>query len=154
MSFGDYAGIDPNNMQQEDAATVQLAEKEDKDFFKKDWWWDHQRIRFLNDGGMLKLMLFIIPGMIWMSFNALTIFGMLLLLDMAPFNHTLKVILLIPSSIIWLLLVIVSFPLILNGFFWLFGVLAKPFQKQVEARLDRALEKNAVNSIAPTAWSG
>lgn len=69
MGFGDYAGLDPNTMQQEDASSVQYAETQDKEFYKKDWWWDHQRIRFLNDGGMIKLLLFIIPGIIWLLFN-------------------------------------------------------------------------------------
>lgn len=141
MSFGDYAGIDPNNMQQEDAATVQLAEKEDKDFFKKDWWWDHQRIRSLNDGGMLKIMLFIILGITWLIFNTLTLLSLGLFLDNTKLIFELVAIIILIFSFIWLALVIVSFPIIFNGFFWLFGILAKPFQKQVEAGLDKALNK-------------
>lgn len=141
MSFGDYAGIDPSNMQQEDAATVQLAEKEDKDFFKKDWWWDHQRIRFLNDGGMLKLILFIAPGLIWMTLAGASLIWVAKFYSSINLSIEVHITLILLSLILWIVFLILSFPLIFNGFFWLFGVLAKPFQKQVAARLDRALEK-------------
>ncbi|OYD21081.1 hypothetical protein B6S09_17630 [Oceanimonas baumannii] len=141
MGFGDYAGLDPNTMQQEDADSVQYAEAQDKEFYKKDWWWDHQRIRFLNDGGMIKLMLFIIPGLIWLSFNALSLLSTNLLLENYELPADLVVFILIIFSFIWLALAIVSFPLIFNGFFKVCEVLSKPFHKQVEAGLDRALDK-------------
>ncbi|MCC4266197.1 hypothetical protein LL240_17330, partial [Oceanimonas baumannii] len=141
MGFGDYASLDPNTMQQEDADSVQYAETQDKEFYKKDWWWDHRRIRFLNDGGMIKLLLFIIPGIIWISFNTLTFFWILALADSLPIARTLAIMALLFLCIIWLILGLASFPLIFNGFFKIFEILSKPFHKQVESGLDRALEK-------------
>ena len=141
MGFGDYASLDPNTMQQEDAGSVQYAEAQDMEFYKKDWWWDHQRIRFLNDGGMIKLILFIIPGLIWLSFNAFAIVSIGYFFEMTNLSTGIAFILLITSFILLIALSIVSFPVIFNGFFKLFEILSKPFHKQVEAGLDRALEK-------------
>ncbi|MDP5291291.1 hypothetical protein Q9290_03150 [Oceanimonas sp. CHS3-5] len=141
MGFGSYAGLDPNTMQQEDADTVQYAEAQDKEFYKKDWWWDHQRIRFLNDGGMIKLFLFIIPGIIWFLFNGTILFTTINLFETYRLPIAVFFLLLILFFFIFMESVIFSFPLIFNGFFKFFEILSKPFHKQVEAGLDRALEK-------------
>ncbi|MCC4265854.1 hypothetical protein LL240_15555 [Oceanimonas baumannii] len=141
MGFGDYASLDPNTMQQEDAGSVQYAEAQDMEFYKKDWWWDHQRIRFLNDGGMIKLILFIIPGIIWFTFNALIFFSTFSFIEKIELSSEAFVLFLIIFFFIFMALVITSFSIIFNGFFKFFEILSKPFHKQVEAGLDRALEK-------------
>jgi hypothetical protein len=49
LPFGDYAGIDPYQQLCEDAEFVQHRDQQDKIFYETDdWWWDHQRIRFLK----------------------------------------------------------------------------------------------------------
>ncbi|MCC4265852.1 hypothetical protein LL240_15545, partial [Oceanimonas baumannii] len=141
MGFGDYAGLDPNTLQQEDADSVQHVESQDKEFYKKDWWWDHQRIRFLNDGGMIKLFLFIMPGIIWLFFNGTILFTTINLFETYRLPIVVFFLLLTLFFFIFIASVIFSFPLIFNGFFKIFEILSKPFHKQVEAGLDRALEK-------------
>ncbi|MCC4266200.1 hypothetical protein LL240_17345 [Oceanimonas baumannii] len=141
MGFGDYAGLDPNTMQQEDADSVQYAETQDKEFYKKDWWWDHLRIRFLNDGGMIKLILFIIPGLIWILFNAAGFFLIIDFFEDTDFSAEVFFLLMTFYFLIWITLLVISFPVIFYGSFKIFETLSKPFHKQVESGLDRALEK-------------
>src|SRR5690554_7380511 len=43
-----YAGIIPYLGTIQDVEVLQEHEKADPEFESKDWWWDHQRIRFLN----------------------------------------------------------------------------------------------------------
>ncbi|WP_220250905.1 hypothetical protein [Billgrantia montanilacus] len=61
LPFGNYAGIDPYQQLCEDAEFVQQQDRQDKAFYETDdWWWDHQRIRFLKSqvGFLLMLMAF------------------------------------------------------------------------------------------------
>ena len=60
LSFGDYAGIDPD--QQEDAEFVQVEDRQDKRFYESErWWWDHQRIRFLKSQVGISIVLMAFP---------------------------------------------------------------------------------------------
>src|SRR5690554_4074274 len=60
LSAGDYAGIDP--VQQESAEFVQDEDRRDPAFFDADdWWWDHQRIRFLKSQIGLSIVLMAFP---------------------------------------------------------------------------------------------
>ncbi|QTP59392.1 hypothetical protein HNO53_12110 [Billgrantia antri] len=62
LPFGDYAGLDPYQQLCEDAEFVQHLDREDKAFFKTDdWWWDHQRIRFLKSKLGLSVLLMAFP---------------------------------------------------------------------------------------------
>src|SRR5690554_2094259 len=47
--IGTYAGIIPYLGTIQDVEVLQEHEKADPEFESKDWWWDHQRIRFLNE---------------------------------------------------------------------------------------------------------
>ncbi|MDN3557674.1 hypothetical protein [Halomonas maura] len=67
LPFGDYAGIDPHQQLCEDAELVQYQEQEDSAFYQsKDWWWDHQRIRFLKSQAGLSILLMAVPVVWWL----------------------------------------------------------------------------------------
>ncbi|WP_221885439.1 hypothetical protein [Vreelandella populi] len=62
LPFGDYAGIDPYQQICEDAESVQHQDRQDKAFYETDdWWWDHQRIRFLKSQLRLSALLMAFP---------------------------------------------------------------------------------------------
>ena len=58
---GTYAGIIPYLGTIQDVEVLQDHEKTDPEFESKDWWWDHQRIQFLNDKLGLKVLVFALP---------------------------------------------------------------------------------------------
>ncbi|MGX1203255.1 hypothetical protein [Marinobacter sp. MBR-105] len=59
---GTYAGIIPYLGTIQDVEVLQDHEKTDPEFESKDWWWDHQRIRFLNEKLGLKLFGIVVAG--------------------------------------------------------------------------------------------
>lgn len=59
--MGSYADLIPYQRTAEDVVALQDNEKNDPEFRNKDWWWDHQRIRFLNGKFGLKAMILILP---------------------------------------------------------------------------------------------
>ncbi|HDZ46651.1 hypothetical protein LCGC14_0159620 [marine sediment metagenome] len=62
LPFGDYAGIDPYQQLCEDSEFVQHQDSLDKAFYKtNDWWWDHQRIRFLESKMGVTALLLLLP---------------------------------------------------------------------------------------------
>ena len=62
--YGAYANLNPYHRTVEDIDTVQCSEIEDPEFYKENWWWDHQRLRFLNEKLGLKALILIVP-FIW-----------------------------------------------------------------------------------------
>ncbi|MDN3555371.1 hypothetical protein [Halomonas maura] len=59
----------------DDAELVQYQEKEDPAFYQsKDWWWDHQRIRFIKSGAGLSILLMLVPVLIFIFLFGVTIF--------------------------------------------------------------------------------
>lgn len=58
---GVYARIDPFYRILQDAEIVQEHEVTDPDFQSKHWWWNHQKIRFLNEKVGLKIILLALP---------------------------------------------------------------------------------------------
>src|SRR5690554_7082690 len=58
--IGTYAGIIPYFGTIEDVEVLQEHEQADPEFESKDWWWDHQRIRFLNGKLGLKTLILIL----------------------------------------------------------------------------------------------
>ncbi|MBQ0747047.1 MAG: hypothetical protein KBT73_10990 [Marinobacter sp.] len=59
--IGSYAGAVPYLGTIEAVEALQDCEKNDPEFQDKEWWWDHQRIRFLNGKLGLRFLLLIIP---------------------------------------------------------------------------------------------
>ena len=70
---GTYAGIIPYLGTIQDVEVLQDHEKTDPEFESKDWWWDHQRIRFLNEKLGLKFLVLLLP-VLWVF--TLTIGGL------------------------------------------------------------------------------
>jgi hypothetical protein len=62
--IGSYAGAVPYLGTIEAVEVLQDCEKSDPEFQDKEWWWDHQRIRFLNGKLGLKFLIMIIP-IVW-----------------------------------------------------------------------------------------
>ncbi|WP_019590087.1 MULTISPECIES: hypothetical protein [unclassified Thioalkalivibrio] len=62
LPFGDYAHIDPHQRVLEDAEFVQHQEQQDPEFHRSDdWWWDHERIRFLKSQLGLSVLILAVP---------------------------------------------------------------------------------------------
>jgi hypothetical protein len=59
--MGTYAGVIPYYATVQDVEAIQDHEKSDSGFSDKDWWWNHQRIRFLNGKIGLKFLIFVVP---------------------------------------------------------------------------------------------
>src|SRR5690554_2282294 len=80
LPFGDYADIDP--VQQESAEFVQDEERRDPAFFDADdWWWDHQRIRFLKSQVGISIVLMAFPVLYFFSLLAFPYFLALAVMD-------------------------------------------------------------------------
>ncbi|CBV42808.1 hypothetical protein [Halomonas elongata] len=76
LPFGDYADIEPYQQLCDDAGVVQYQEKQPPEFYKsQDWWWSHERIRFLKSQMGLSILLMAVPviwlmtllGIVWYS---------------------------------------------------------------------------------------
>ncbi|KMQ75396.1 hypothetical protein [Marinobacter subterrani] len=59
--IGTYAGVIPYHATVQDVEALQDHEKTDPEFSDKNWWWNHQRIRFLNGKIGLKFLIFVVP---------------------------------------------------------------------------------------------
>nr|WP_297457112.1 hypothetical protein [uncultured Halomonas sp.] len=143
--FGDYAGVDPYTRVSDDAATVQEQDRQDAQFYEKGWWWDHQRIRFLNEKLGLMALLMVVPylwGLILIPGGALAV-----MLSIGPYFSDL------PVFLIFIIIMVVfcswsafgfyiygkTTTWIMNGIAWLL----KPFDKRIEKGLDESLEKGS-----------
>ncbi len=143
--FGTYAGVIPYLGSIQDAEALQEHEEIDPEFKSADWWWNHQRIRFLNGKLGLKILLLIIP-ISWVLL--LVVGGMALIgwgiLEVAQYLS-------LPGIIVGLLgLILVPSWMLLS--FWIarpttnwimstgLGFLLKPFEKTINKKLDKTLE--------------
>ncbi|WP_303290777.1 hypothetical protein [Marinobacter sp. SS5-14b] len=142
---GTYAGIIPYLSTIQDAEVLQDHEKTDPEFISKDWWWDHQRIRFLNEKLSLKFLVLLLP-LIWVFTLIIgglgsIVWGVVQLTesyDFPAFLHLLLLFILVPA---WLLF---SFWVVRPTTNWLMstgvGFLLKPFEKTINKKLDETLE--------------
>lgn len=143
--FGDYAGIDPYTRVADDAATVQELDHQDAQFYENDWWWDHQRIRFLNEKLGLMALLMVVP-FLW--FLVLVVGGELfLVLTVGKSLVALpQIVGLLCMAIIFGIWLFISLSIykktttwLMNGIAWLL----KPFEKRIEKGLDESFEKGS-----------
>lgn len=132
--IGTYAGIIPYSGTIQDVEVLQEHEKSDPEFESKDWWWDHQRIRFLNEKLGLKFLVLLLP-VLWVF--TLTIGGLGLVVwgvvqlsesyGFPAFLHLLLLFILVPG---WLLF---SFWAIRPTTNWFMstgmGFVLKPFER-------------------------
>lgn len=143
--YGAYANLNPYHRTVEDIDTVQSSERDDPEFYKEHWWWDHQRLRFLNEKTGLKFLILLLP-FTWIF--TLLIGGVALVgwsvisvsdhFELPAFLFMLLLLVLVPS---WIFFAFWIIPSTTN---WLMtnvvGALLKPFEKTLEKKLDETLE--------------
>ncbi|MDX1757916.1 MAG: hypothetical protein R3175_17820 [Marinobacter sp.] len=143
--IGDYAGVIPYLRTIQDVEALQDHEKTDPDFKDKDWWSDHQRIRFLNGKLGFRFLLLIVP-ITWVL--VIVVGGMALvgwgILAAAKYYH-------LPGLLVGMLGLIFVPGWMLFAFRiarpttnWIMstgiGFFLKPFEKTINKKLDETLE--------------
>ncbi|MDN6319815.1 MAG: hypothetical protein L0J77_08615 [Marinobacter sp.] len=142
---GSYAGIIPYQGTIQDAEVLQDHEKTDPEFTSKDWWWDHQRIRFLNEKLGFKVLLLFLPFTwiltVYVGGMALVAWMILNLSETYSLPAILDVILLLIIMPAWIFFALSIIPPTTN---WLMstgiGFLMKLFEKRINKKLDQAFE--------------
>ncbi|MCC5884700.1 MAG: hypothetical protein JJU25_18940 [Halomonas sp.] len=146
LPFGDYANIDPYQQLCEDAEFVQHLDRQDKAFYKTDdWWWDHQRIRFLKNQLGFSVILMAFPVVYFFVMLSFPYFFILSISD-AMFEYSRAF-----ASIAVPLMAIVGFCFVMiatvytaqsafNGLAKMVGFLFTPFHKWFASRADRYME--------------
>jgi len=142
---GSYAGVIPYLGTLQDIDVVQEHEKTDPEFQSRDWWWDHERIRFLNGKLGFRVLVLLLP-MGWaltlvLGGLAAIVLGVVELsrsYGIPPFLHLVLLIILVPA---WLAF---SFFIIRPTTNWIMskglGFVLKPFEKLITKKLDATLE--------------
>ncbi len=145
---GVYARIDPFFRILQDAEIVQEHEVTDPDFQSKDWWWNHQKIRFLNEKVGLKILLLALPFawvlFLWFSVPvaisqvvAHWLYGS----SVSDFVYLLALFGGVGVGFAWIVFAIWITPCTTN---WLMSTgiafFLKPFEKTIERKFDKALE--------------
>lgn len=143
--FGTYAGTNPYHRTVEDIDTVQSSERDDSEFYKENWWWDHQRLRFLNEKMGLKFLILLLPftWIFTLLIGGLALVGWSVIsvsdhFELPAFLFILLLVILVPSWIFFALWIIPSTTnwLMINGV----GLILKPFEQTLERQLDKTLE--------------
>ncbi|MBJ6138800.1 hypothetical protein [Marinobacter litoralis] len=145
---GSYAGVIPHNSTIEDVEVLQDHEKTDPEFSSKDWWWDHERIRFLNGKLGLKFLLLVLPiawvMFLWLSGLGAVTWGMAEILEQRGLSDVTIWFVIISGFLLglgWLGFAIWVTPVTTN---WLMstgmGFILKPFEKSINKKLDDTLE--------------
>lgn len=146
--IGVYARINPFYRVSQDAEAVQEHEAEDPEFQSKDWWWNHQKIRFLNDKVGFKILLLALP-FAWVMFLWFSVpIGISQLLGAFLFENSFPEILNflilgvgVVASLGWMFFAMWVTPCTTN---WLMGrgmaFLLKPFEEVINRRFDKLLE--------------
>jgi hypothetical protein len=143
--IGSYAGITPYLGTIQDVEVLQDHEKTDPEFTSKDWWWDHQRIRFLNEKFGLKFLVFLLP-VIWVLFlwfSGIAVVGWGIIEANNNLDIASEVLLVVGGllSLSWFAFAIWVTPVTTN---WLMstgiGFVLKPFEAAINKKLDDTLE--------------
>lgn len=143
--YGAYANLNPYHRTVEDIDTVQCSERDDPEFYKENWWWDHQRLRFLNEKMGLKILVLLVPFawalLVLVGGLALIGWGLVTIpkqLDLSAYWFISLLLVLVPG---WIFFAFWIIPPTTN---WLMtnvvGALLKPFEKTLEKKLDETLE--------------
>ncbi|WP_323754735.1 hypothetical protein [Marinobacter sp.] len=142
---GSYAGVIPHNSTIEDVEVLQDHEKTDPEFESADWWWDHQRIRFLNEKLGLKFLVLFLP-VIWVLtlwFSGIALVGWSIVEANNKLNIASEILVVVGGflSLSWFAFAIWGTPVTTN---WLMstgmGFILKPFEKSINKKLDDTLE--------------
>ncbi|MEP4466570.1 MAG: hypothetical protein ABJ022_09885, partial [Marinobacter alexandrii] len=143
--IGTYAGVNPYFLMEKDVEAVQSQDKSDPEFKDRDWWWNHERIGFLNGKIGFRFLVLIVPLTwvltLWLGGPALMIWGI------SEFDFVQRVPAILLTALVffftfgWIGFAIWATPCTTN---WLMSTgmafLLKPFEKSLEKRLDRTLE--------------
>ena len=146
--FGSYAGAVPYLGTIQDVEVLQDCEKSDPEFRDEDWWWDHQRIRFLNGKLGLKFLILIIPLtwiiFLWLSGVGMVCWGVVEFLEQPNLSDAIAIIVIATAFLLtlsWFAFAIWVTPVTTN---WIMstglGVLLKPFEKTLNKRLNETME--------------
>lgn len=143
--LGTYAGTDPYYRIVEDVDALQTNEQSDPEFQSKDWWWDHQRIQFLNEKLGFKFFILLLP-FIWIftliiGGGAAIVLGWVQLAETSELPALLLTLLLCALGLGWLFFSLWIIPSTTN---WLMSTgirfLMKPFEKRINKKVDQAFE--------------
>ena len=141
---GSYARINPFHRTVQDIEAVQQHEENDPEFKDRDWWWNHQHIRFLNGKLGLKALIFVLP-LIWVLVifvGGLGLVGLGIIrfaesLDLSGLAVALLVLVLAPA---WMFFALWIIPHTTN---WLMstgiGFFLKPFESAINNKFDETL---------------
>ncbi|RCV86845.1 hypothetical protein [Billgrantia montanilacus] len=136
LPFGDYAGIDPYQQLCEDAEFVQHQDRQDKAFYEtNDWWWDHQRIRFLESKMGITALLLLVPYMLAVALLVLVVYmGIELTFFLDPLIGGLSIFVGMVFFVIGMIFVFIAMPHIsrfaMSGVVWL----ATPLHKYISSK--------------------
>ncbi|MBD3655390.1 MAG: hypothetical protein HUJ14_02670 [Marinobacter sp.] len=145
---GSYAGIIPYQRTVEDVEALQDNEKTDPKFESKDWWWDHQKIRFLNGKLGLKALILIVPVtwvlFLWFGGIGVIGWGMVHILEQPNITDIGAILVIISGllmSLSWFAFAIWITPVTTN---WLMSTglsfLLKQFEKTLNKIFDQTLD--------------
>ncbi|MCE8001658.1 hypothetical protein [Billgrantia ethanolica] len=146
LPFGNYAGIDPYQQLCEDAELVQHLERQDKAFYKTDdWWWDHQRIRFLKSQLGFAILLVAFPFVYFCFLVAIPYFAASILMDLmydnSPTLATLVFVLVAGGGFLAACVIgAYTCQSVMSGIFRLGATSLKPFRKIIAHRANRYME--------------
>ncbi|WP_303288637.1 hypothetical protein [Marinobacter sp. SS8-8] len=142
---GDYAGIEPYYRVCEDADAIKHQDQSDPNGFEsEEWWWNHQKIRFLNGKAFIGLSVFLllIPyvwgGVVLAGGEMIVVYYSYVITAELPRAIQFLVVLL--TGLGWLP---VSFYILIKTMPWVMGgfaLLLRPFDKLLGKLLDRGLE--------------
>ncbi|WP_372988130.1 hypothetical protein [Marinobacter sp.] len=142
---GTYADVNPYQLTIQDIEAVQDHERAAPDFKDKDWWWDHQSIRFLNGKLGFKFLVLAIP-FAWITTLvvgglALAVSSVVRLTEFYELPASLYLVLLATLVPGWL---IFSLWIVRPTTNWIMSkgiaVLIRPFEKVLNKKLDETLE--------------
>lgn len=143
--IGTYAGGAPYFRTVQDVESLQEHEEVDPEFKNKDWWSDHQRLRFLNGKLSLKFLLLVIPVswvlFLWFGGVAIIGWGFVVLNEHPSIPSEILVFGGGVLSLLWITFAIWVTPVTTN---WIMstgiGFFLKPFEKIINRKLDDTLE--------------
>jgi len=142
---GNYARTIPYLGTIQDVETLQEHEQTDPEFRSKNWWWNHQKISFLNDKLGFKFLILVVPMTwvitLWIGGPALMIWASGEMQFVAELPALVVGVFIILFVLAWFAFAVWATPITTN---WLMstgmGFILKPFEKAINKRLDKTLE--------------
>ena len=156
LPFGDYADIDPD--QQEDAEFVQDADRQDKRFHESEnWWWDHQRIRFLKSQVGISIMLMAFPVLYFFFLLAFPYLLALAVMDSVfEYNELLGMLVVlffaVGGVVGSLIICVYTCQSVMNGLIRFFAWLLTPFHPLIARRAKRYMQNRCSAFNRQTGW--